>query len=180
MAVIQRSRYLSCYLTYMVCLLVLVLGGMEIGLFSPPRYYVNLSASMPPGVYRVVSNHNPTYGDIVLYPPPKEALDFGYVKKGMQLMKPIAALPGDQVCAEGSSLLVNQTKIGMLAQYDRKQNRLHPLKGCRIIGSQQLFTASTYHKYSYDGRYHGPLYRSDITAFVEPFWTWGHKEEMNG
>lgn len=75
------------------------------------RLVWNVSASVPVGLYRIVPEAALCPGELVaVRPSPRLARDIAarrYVEAGLLLVKPIAALAGQQVCCIGAIVTIN-------------------------------------------------------------------------
>ena len=149
-----------------VTVLLALLGLYECG------YRINMTASMPKGIYRVVPGE-PTRGDIVAYCLPPEskwtrlARERGYLGQGMcpsglqPLLKILAAVGGDEVLIDSEGVTIKA------ADYERRwdgpmnrkvdsRGRALPksdLKAGQVPMGLGLLLAG--HTGSYDGRYFG-------------------------
>ncbi len=92
----------------------LAIGGLAAALAAtiafPSHPSWNLSASAPIGLYRV-GGTDLMAGDMVVAWPPAAARDCAarrrYLPANIPLVKPVAAAPGDTVCALGQEIFVN-------------------------------------------------------------------------
>jgi conjugative transfer signal peptidase TraF len=90
------------------------------------------------------------------------------------IMKPIAARPGDRVTVTRKAILVNGTPLPNTQQFtnDNRQRPMNPWpEGTYTVVPGTLWVVSTYNKYSFDSRYYGPIYASQVIAHVKPLWT---------
>lgn len=144
---------------------------------------VNLSGSMPIGLYRV-SNGPPVKGAMVLACLPESVAMFarsrGYVPKGKcpgataPIGKVVLALAGDSVQVTDTGLLVNgrpvrNTKPLTVDGAGRSLPRFP--NGTYVVGQDDVWLYSPYSKRSFDSRYFGPLPLLYIRNRVLPLWT---------
>ena len=144
---------------------------------------VNLSGSMPIGLYRV-SSEPAARGAIVLACLPMDvavvARSRGYVPRGAcpgataPIGKVVLAMVGDSVEVTAEGLLVNgrpvrNTKPLAVDAAGRSLRRFPD--GTYIVGQDELWLFSPYSKRSFDSRYFGPLPVSSIRNRVLPLWT---------
>jgi conjugative transfer signal peptidase TraF len=144
---------------------------------------VNLSGSMPVGLYRV-SSGPPVKGAMVLACLPADVAVFarsrGYVPHGAcpgataPIGKVVLAMVGDSVVVTAEGLLVN----GRLVQNTKPlavDGAGRPLPrfpdGTHVVGQDEVWLYSSYSKRSFDSRYFGPLPLSCVLNRVLPLWT---------
>lgn len=144
---------------------------------------VNLSASMPIGLYRV-SRGPPVKGVMVLACLPGEVAVFarsrGYVPNGhcpggtAPIGKVVLAAAGDSVEVTGEGLLVNGHLVRNtkpLAVDGAGQSLRRFPDGTYVVGQDEVWLYSSYSKRSFDSRYFGPLPLSCVLSRVLPLWT---------
>ena len=130
-------------------------------LFWQPRPLLvwNASASSPPGLYRLFHAGRPRPGAMAVAWPPARmralAADRHYLPANVPLVKRVAAVPGDRVCAAGDRVLVNGRFAGRRRDRDLAGRRLPWWSGCRRLGEGELFLLGTAGPNSFDGRYFG-------------------------
>lgn len=148
-----------------------VLGaGAAIGTMSsaPLLAVHNPSPSMPMGWYLRVPLE-PAVGRIVVIDPPAAAQAVGW-PADVRLIKPVAAVGGDRVCAEGVSLKINLTFVSGINV--RVGDRLIPVwPDCRILEDDELFLLAPARDDSVDSRIYGPVRRHDVLGVFTPIWT---------
>ena len=145
---------------------------------------VNRTHSFPPGVYWAVPKA-PALGDLVMFRPPEEAvfdeaLARGYIGRGgfthyEQMLKRLVAVGGDVVSITAAGVTVN----GRLLANSKPQAvdlAARPLPVWRLenyrLSVGEVLLMSDYTPNSFDGRYFGPLSRTQILSVVRPVWTW--------
>src|SRR5712691_4920327 len=108
-----------------------------------PRLWVNVSASMPRGVYLLHQATTPHRGDVVIVAVPQhlEALmvERGYLPPGLPLMKPVVALAGDRVCVQETVTVNGMVLATEVSVIDRRGRALPPWRGCTTLGDAELF-----------------------------------------
>lgn len=129
---------------------------------------INLSASMPRGLYRVQRVIAPvTRGAIVIVHVP------GWSARVLPFMKPVAAISGDTVCRLDDTLWLHGASYGRV--YRRSQGHEVPAwlpdGTCQVVPPGYLFLASHADR-SLDSRYFGPVAASSIRALATPLVTW--------
>ncbi len=144
---------------------------------------VNLSGSMPIGLYRV-SNRPPVKGAMVLVCLPADVAVFarsrGYVPNGRcpgstaPIGKVVLAMAGDSVEVTAEGLLLNGRPVRNTRPlaFDAAGRSLRRFPdGTYIVAQDELWLYSPYSTRSFDSRYFGPLHVSSIRSRVLPLWT---------
>lgn len=138
-----------------------------------PLLVWNASASAPTGLYRVTSGAAER-GDLVLVSPPKSvsklAAARGYLPAGVPLIKRIAAMAGDDVCAFDGAILINGEIVTRQLGADRKGRPMPRWNGCRTLADDEIFLILPPAN-SFDSRYFGPVPGARIIGKVAPLWT---------
>ena len=158
-------------LTGLACLLATVATLI----FSPaPRLVWNASDSAPRGLYRVFPGVLPERGDMVIAwaPEPYRRLsaERHYLPGNVPLVKRVAALAGDRVCARGASILVGGRTVAHRLAVDGKRRAMPWWHGCRTLGPGEyllLMDAPA----SFDGRYFGISTSSQLVGKARALWT---------
>jgi len=86
------------------------------------------------------------------------------------LLKPIAAVAGEQVCVEDGGLRIGGESYGKVYT-EAGGERLPHLTGCLTVGEGEVFVASKNDR-SLDSRYFGPVKIADLTARAVPVLGW--------
>jgi conjugative transfer signal peptidase TraF len=135
----------------------------------------NATASVPTGLYHIRGIASLHVGERVAIDPPPHLQCFlaarGYLPVGMPLLKEIAALPGDRVCRTGASITINGEPVGTARVRDSRGRALPGWSGCRVIAADELFVMNRRAPDSFDGRYFGPLKRTQLIGRASPVWT---------
>lgn len=144
----------------------------------PVKLLWNASASTPLGLYDLAAPNGLKVGDLVAVRPPKPLADFmvgrGYIGQGVPLLKPVAALPGQQVCRVGRIVTVDGVRFGEAQDRDRRGRALPDWQGCRRIVPDQIFLMNPAVRDSLDGRYFGLLPRAAVIGRAMPLYTDSH------
>lgn len=139
-----------------------------------PRIIWNASASVPLGLYIAVLADDIALGHLVLLSPPAPLAAFlaerGYVARGVPLLKHVAALPPQVVCADSTAITVDDETVAHRRMADRLGRPLPTWHGCHRLESGEVFLLNPAQPDSLDGRYFGPLPRVSIVARLRPFW----------
>ncbi len=148
-------------------------------------YRLNLSSSIPWGIYKV-SKTPIVRGDIVEYCPPNEAIfklgkERGYLLSGFScpnfyspVFKPIAAFAGDEIIVNEGGVWVNGVWLSHSKPSfkDAKGRELIPQnipKTSVTLG--QILLVSNYSARSFDGRYWGSVPATGIKTKLLPIYT---------
>jgi conjugative transfer signal peptidase TraF len=133
----------------------------------------NASASAPKGLYRLFEGEAPRRGDWVVAWLPKDmrglAASRGYLPLRVPLVKRVAAVRGDRVCAKGSEVRVNGRLAAVRRAIDARGRPLPDWQGCVLLSGGDAFLLGT-HPWSFDGRYFGITGRADITGRAVLLW----------
>lgn len=174
----MRSRVLAARARKRAALLALAAAGAlvvvaPLVLRPAPRLVWNASASAPIGLWRVRPGATVAVGDRALAVPPPAARALaarrGYLPTNVPLIKGVAAVNGDLVCADGPVLAVNGAPVAMRRAADRHGRPLPWWSGClRLSGGAVLLLNPA--PDSFDGRYFGPVERSAIIGKASPLW----------
>jgi conjugative transfer signal peptidase TraF len=139
------------------------------------RIVWNATASAPIGFYRVTHGRAFARGDLVLAIPDPSLAAFadarGYLPAGVPLVKRIAAVAGDAVCARGNTIFIDGRFAAVRLAADRTGRALPAWSGCRTLHAREVFLLMTKVRASFDGRYFGPVKVSQIAGTLEPIWT---------
>ena len=144
---------------------------------------VNLSGSMPIGLYRVRSGP-PVKGAMVLACLPADVAVFarsrGYVPNGRcpgstaPIGKVVLAMAGDSVEVTAEGLLLNGRPVRntrpLAVDAAGRSLRRFP-DGTYTVAQDEVWLYSPYSTRSFDSRYFGPLHVSSIRSRVLPLWT---------
>lgn len=141
----------------------------------PPRLIWNASPSVPIGFYRVRPVDTLRVGDLAVVAPPERIARFmaarGYLPADVPLVKPVAALPGQQVCRTALRIAIDGADVGYALEHDRFGRPLPAWQGCQVIGEGMLFFMNPARRDSLDGRYFGPLPASTVIGRATPLRT---------
>lgn len=139
-----------------------------------PLYLWNASASVPVGLYRLQSTDQRYVTELVAVLPPEPLATFlvdgTYLPRGVPMLKHVLALPGQTVCREGLTVLVDAIVMGAARERDGRGRPLPIWWGCRVIGAGGLFLMNWQSADSLDGRYFGPIPASAVIGRAHPVW----------
>lgn len=159
-----------------------MLTGLGVGLIGVgaviaplPRLVWNASASAPVGLYWV-GRSVPEQGRLVLVETPDSvralAAARGYLPVGVPLVKRVVAMAGAEVCALDRLVLIDGRPVAERLAHDAQGRPLPAWDGCRALESDEIFLLQDGVAGSFDGRYFGPVKRSDVLGVLIPVWTY--------
>ncbi|MFT8809424.1 S26 family signal peptidase [Gluconobacter sp.] len=149
-----------------------------------PRLLWNETASVPVGLYRVQPGSALHVGDITaIRLPDRLALllsSRGYLPFGVPLLKPVAALPGQNVCRTKGSITIDGERAGGALASDHRGRPLPVWQGCHRLLPDEIFVMNPAEPRSLDGRYFGPLPAVSVIGRAIPVWiTTGRAEPLS-
>ena len=160
-------------------ILVTTLAGVGLLAFAfashpLPLYMWNASASVPVGLYRLQSTDQRYVTELVAVLPPEPLATFlvdgNYLSRGVPMLKRVLALPGQTVCREGLTILVDAIAVGAARKRDGRGRLLPVWQGCRVVRMDELFLMNGRSPDSLDGRYFGPIPASAVIGRAHPVW----------
>ena len=161
---------------------ILTLGALGLGLIGftsfadpAPRLVWNASASAPIGLYLNMGARDVSRGDLVLARAPESAHRLaatrGYLPEDVPLVKQVAGLSGDTICAAGDTTWINGGTPTLRLRRDRHGLEMPTWTGCKLLNSDEIFLLMGDVPDSFDGRYFGPIATSMIIGRLVPLWT---------
>jgi conjugative transfer signal peptidase TraF len=146
---------------------------------------INSTKSIPLGLYWIV-DQPVEKGVYVLFCPPQigvfeEARQRGYIGAGFcpggygYLMKRVLAANEDVIQVAQDGVWVNGERLPFSApRVVDSANRVMPRYQASeyTLGATEVFLGSDVSDTSFDGRYYGPIQRSQIQAVIRPVLTW--------
>lgn len=155
-------------------------GGLALALagtlLAPPRPRLlwNASASAPVGLYAVGDGAALARGDMVIARVPGEFRVFAarrrYLPGNVPLVKRVAAMAGDEVCAAGARLTVNGHIVARRLDRDGAGRPMPWWSGCAELRTGEYFLLMTDSPASFDGRYFGVSEAGDIVGKARLLW----------
>ncbi|MFG1345515.1 S26 family signal peptidase [Xanthobacter autotrophicus DSM 431] len=139
------------------------------------RFIWNASASVPIGLYRIVSGDPVGVTDLAVVMPPEGLAAFldarGYLPRGLPLIKRVLALGGTEVCRSGAEIIAYGMAYGQARLRDTRGRPLPVWQGCRMLHAGEAFLMNRDSPDSFDSRYFGPLPLSTVVGRAIPLWT---------
>ena len=142
--------------------------------------YLNLTESLPVGVYVRVPKFEIECGDYVVYEPSEEIKNLirenGWGDGEQKFLKLVGGVQGDEYEVEEKHriFLVNGKFAGQVFRTDTAGNKLPQLQGKFKVGEGEILPLGTNLR-SFDGRYTGTIKTSEIEAKVVPLILWEDK-----
>jgi conjugative transfer signal peptidase TraF len=139
----------------------------------PPLLLWNASASTPRGLYRIYPGAEVHRGDRVVAalgePYRTLAARRGYLPLGVPLVKRVAAVAGEQICARGAVISIGGKSAAVRKTLDAGGRKLPGWSGCAFLrpGEYLLLGESPW---SFDGRYFGATRKSEIIGRAVLLW----------
>jgi conjugative transfer signal peptidase TraF len=147
--------------------------GITIVAPPPPRLVWNASASAPIGLYRVTPGAPLERGDMVIAWAPAGpralAAQRHYLPGNVPLVKRVAGVPGQRICAVGSGIFVDGRRVAARLARDPSRRPLPWWRGCMTLQNGALFLLMDAPA-SFDGRYFGPTSARDVIGKATPLW----------
>jgi len=168
---IKYCQYLIWVLCVLLSLFALHLANWSLG----KLFYINLTASEPRGVYRIVPlDGELKRGDRVFFEVPEAARPYVFGRQwlspGALLLKEVGALPGDEYQINDTAFLINDVYIGPVSAVDRHGQPLPRLRGFFRVPDGYFLPISQHIENSFDGRYFGVVSTGLIRGKAVPVW----------
>lgn len=149
-----------------LCLGLMAIAALTFAPFlgQQKRLIWNRTASAPIGLYWVKDGPI-TYDRWAVLSPKSDASEWaehnGYAGKDWPLLKATAGLPGDKICRENETILINGEVRAIALEQDGLQRDLPVWSGCRVLAADEIFLLNNHPK-SLDGRYFGVTKLEDV------------------
>ncbi|KRB82876.1 S26 family signal peptidase [Sphingomonas sp. Root710] len=151
----------------------IALLGLTIMFPPSPRLVWNASASAPVGFYRVTSGAPIERHDMVIAWIPERFRRFAaerrYLPATVPLVKRVAALAGDEICALDGRIFVNGRPVAVRRDTDRQGRAMPIWSGCIRLHGRQLFLLMD-NPASFDGRYFGATEARAVIGKARLLW----------
>lgn len=140
---------------------------------APALALVNESPSLPEGLYVRQADAPIAHGSVVAIAQPPSIRPY-LASLGMpaevKLIKRVAAVGGDRVCAEEGGVRTG-SRVSPVLEHDRRGVALPVWHGCRTLGPDELFLLGDTPG-SFDSRYFGPVRLSEVDGVYKETLTW--------
>lgn len=139
-----------------------------------PRFVWNVSASAPVGLYLVSDVTALARGDTVIVRLPDRLRSLAarrrYLPGNVPLVKRVAAVAGDEVCAVGARVAVNERLVVARLERDAAGRPMPWWSGCIRLEPGEYLLLMTDSPASFDGRYFGVTSADDIVGRAQFLW----------
>lgn len=155
-----------------VTALGLVMAALAVGGDGPDMALINESSSLARGLY-VRTGDRVSPGAVVAVPQSEAArpyLERLSMPADLPLLKRVAAMGGDRVCAVGD-LVQTPGRWAARLERDRRGAILPAWRECRVLEPDELFLLGDTLG-SFDSRYFGPVRRSEVVGVYREVLTW--------
>jgi conjugative transfer signal peptidase TraF len=148
--------------------------GLTMAFPPAPRLVWNASASAPIGPYAVTPGVPVDAGDMAIARVPDPwrmmAARRRYIPANVPLVKRVAAVAGDEVCALGQEIFVNGKWVVERYAIDGKGRPMQWWTGCVRLRGRQIFLLMSNDPASFDGRYFGVSEGRQIVGKARLLW----------
>lgn len=149
---------------------IILLGS---SFFSTKYFTVNLTDSIPKGIYLLKEPENLKKGDYIVFQIPENALSYIHGRKYLpkiatNLIKTVGALPGDRIEIIADKLMINGSPYGKINKFDSKGLKLPILKSEDLVLKQEEILPLAEKDKSFDGRYFGKIRIENISFKAKP------------
>lgn len=139
-----------------------------------PLLLWNASSSSPIGLYSVSSVVVPRAGEMVVaWPPPAArpvAAARSYLPFNVPLVKRVAAIEGDRICARSNRIFINGRAVATRRRRDPSGRPMPWWSGCVRLERGDLFLLSFASPLAFDGRYFGVTHHSELFGEARLLW----------
>lgn len=162
----------------------LVVGSIAAvcSVIGQPLIIYNATDSLPHGFYRVIKQQSYERGDLIVFPIPERirrlVLERGWLKPESYLIKPLAAINGDNVWITCGQVFVNGKSFGTIKKQDRQGLPLPSLVFNDTLSPGKIAVLQCSDD-SFDARYFGPIDERQIIGRAVPIWVFYETENSN-
>ena len=143
----------------------------------PKIFYVNVTSSLPQGLYVRVPSQEIKTGDYIVYEPSEEVKKIivrnGWGEGKYDFLKKVGAVSGEKYSIDNETLAfeIGGKYFGQVYEKDTAGNELPKLRGKFKVPQGYILPVATSAR-SFDGRYSGAIEISRIKAKVVPIFLW--------
>ncbi|MCF0171887.1 MAG: S26 family signal peptidase [Fusobacterium varium] len=121
-------------------------------------FIINVTPSLPRGIYLLLPAKDIKKGDLVIFDIPKEIKDCGYIPSYTKvLLKQVGALETDKVEVKDSILYISKQEYGKIYKQDNLGRNLPVVSANNLQPKRDYFLPLAPHINSFDGRYYGTI-----------------------
>jgi conjugative transfer signal peptidase TraF len=146
--------------------------------FSLSNFYVNISASVPIGVYLIAGDQNIQRGDYVVFYLPETIANKvrgrPWFDEKISLLKIVSGLPGDTYGVKGGYYYINGEPVGRTSLNDKQGKPLPQLPAGEHTVRPAHFLPLGIAVNSFDSRYYGEIPLTKVKVKVVPLLTAGN------
>ncbi len=164
------KKYKKKYLILLIFLLVLNI----LGIYTRKSFVINISSSIPIGIYKVDKSIDFKKGDIITFSTKNysDILNYSGSIKNVTFSKYVAGISGNYIRIENNKIYINNKEKGNIFKVDGLNNKLPQLKEKEyIVKEDEVFVLGTNNK-SFDSRYYGCIKKSDVIYKLVPLIIW--------
>lgn len=157
----------------------LILTGLSLAMMGAAGLLVdqnrliwNRTTSAPVGLYWRSDGPLELYGWAVVSARSEAAAwtsENGFTGADWPLVKRIAGLPGDEICRENETILINKSVIAEAILHAPDGLKLPRWQGCHVLQDGEVFLLND-HPRSLDGRYFGIMKKKDLDGVAMLLW----------
>ena len=157
---------------------VIIAGGVSLTLLSssvlslPEKLIWNRTNSAPIGLYWLGDGPLTLNRWAVVSARSKAAIwasAHGFTGPNWLLLKRIRGLPGDEICRESQTIMINQIPVAEALLEAQGGLELPRWQGCHVLQKGEVFLLND-HPRSLDGRYFGVMKDSDLDGAALLLW----------
>ena len=144
---------------------------------TPKVFYLNVTSSLPTGLYLKIPGKKCRRGDYIVYEPSEETkaliIKNGWGDGQYDFLKKVGATSGERysINAETLKFEIEGKYIGQVYETDNNGNALPKLRGEFEVPKGNVLPIATSAR-SFDGRYSGTIPQNIIKTRVVPILTW--------
>lgn len=141
-----------------------------LGFFLRKIFVINISSSIPIGIYKIEKIQEYKINDIVNFSTENylQIKEYKGSIKNINFCKYIVALEKDKISLLENYLYINDVRKGLIKEKDGLNNKLPQLDKTEFhIKEDEVFLLGD-NDYSFDSRYYGPIKKKDILYKLVP------------